>query len=75
MVEDMIPYTNLNTCHKNTDSEKRCFVFGYQVTIHVEDAEPLLEARPYIKIEYMGMRDKMLILPGDRVAVDFGSAA
>lgn len=72
-VEDMIPYTNLNICHKNDDTQQRCFMFGYQVNIYVEDVTPLLEPRPYVKIEYTGMRDRMLILPGDRVSVNFGS--
>jgi hypothetical protein len=35
----------------------------------------MLEARPYLKIEYLGMDSKMLILPGDRVGINFGSKA
>ena len=33
--QDEIPYTNLNICHKNKASQKRCFVYGYQVTLNV----------------------------------------
>lgn len=30
--------------------------------------------RPYAKISYNGMNRRMLILPGDRVGIRFGSA-
>lgn len=36
--------------------------------------DPLLEAKPYVKIEYLGMNSKMLILPGDRIGVNFGTS-
>lgn len=34
----------------------------------------MLEMRPYAKISYNGMNRRMLILPGDRVGIRFGSA-
>jgi hypothetical protein len=73
-VQDEIPYTNLNICHKNTPEQKRCYTYGYQVTIHVKD-EPMVEAKMYAKIMFKSMKKKMLILPGDRVGIRFGTEA
>lgn len=28
-IQDDIPFTNLNICHKNYPDQKRCFTFGY----------------------------------------------
>jgi hypothetical protein len=69
----MIPFTNLNICHKNQVDQKRCFVFGYQVTINVKDMAPQLKAMPYAKIRFNSMNSRMLILPGDRIGIRFGS--
>ena len=69
----MIPYTNLNICHKNKPDQKRCFVFGYQVTINVADLNPMLVPKPYARIKFNSMNGRMLILPGDRLGIRFGS--
>ena len=71
VVEDMIPYTNLNICHKDKPDKKRCFVFGYQVTINVADVTPLLLPQLYAKISFNSMNARMLILPGDRVGIRY----
>ena len=67
----MIPYTNLNICHKDKPDKKRCFVFGYQVTINVADVAPLLLPQLYAKISFNSMNARMLILPGDRVGIRY----
>lgn len=36
-VEDEIPFTVLNICHKHTEDRKRCFLYAYQITVHIED--------------------------------------
>ena len=74
-VEDIIPYTNLNICHKNKTDHKRCFVFGYQVAIHITDRNPWMIPKLYAKINFNGFDKKMLILPGDTVGVRFESVA
>jgi len=33
--EDSIPFTVLNICNKANDQRKRCFLYSYQVTLHV----------------------------------------
>jgi len=71
-VQDEIPFTCMNICHKNKPDQKRCFVFGYQVTIHVKDPG-MIQPKIFAKIEFKGMLKKMLILPGDRVGVRFGT--
>jgi hypothetical protein len=75
-VEDMIPFTPLNICHKTDTTQKRCYQFGYQVSIRIEDlsSPKMIEMKPYAKISFNGMNSRMLILPGDRVGIRFGSA-
>jgi hypothetical protein len=34
-VEDEIPFTILNICNKNTVDRRRCFLYSYQITLHV----------------------------------------
>ena len=72
VVEDMIPYTNLNICHKKETSQKRCFTFGYKVTVNIVDAESMIVPKLYAKISFKKMNSKMLILAGDRVGIRFG---
>jgi len=71
-VEDEIPFTVLNICHKHTEDRRRCFLYAYQVMVHVEDdwtkqgpQYPLLEPRVYAKIAFKSLKKKMIILPGD----------
>lgn len=75
IVEDMIPYTPLNICHKQETDQKRCFIYGYQVAIKLVDISPtrMIDMYPYARISFNKMKSKMLILPGDRVGIRFGS--
>jgi hypothetical protein len=68
----MIPFTPLNICHKTDASQKRCFQFGYQVAIRVTKEEPLLEMKPWVKISFTGMDQRLLILAGDNIGITFG---
>jgi hypothetical protein len=70
----MIPFTPLNICHKTNTSQKRCYVFGYQVSIRVNDVNPLLELRPWAQISFNDMSERMLILPGDNIAIKYGAS-
>jgi hypothetical protein len=36
---------------------------------------PMLQLKPHVKIEYLGMKQKLLILPGDRVGINFGTSS
>jgi len=33
--EDSIPFTTMDICNKANPDRKRCFLFSYQVTLHV----------------------------------------
>jgi hypothetical protein len=57
----------------NKLDHKRCFVFGYQVSIHIVDMMPMLKPQPFAKIKFNAMNSRMLILPGDRLGIRFGS--
>ena len=56
-VEDEIPYTYLNVCHKNTVDRRRCFLYSYQITLKIRDSVlnpvyPMIVPTVYFKISF-----------------------
>ena len=81
-IQDEIPFTNLNICHKSDPSQKRCFVYGYQVKINIKDSDrndpfyyPMVEPKMYTRIQFNNINNLFKIEPGDRVTVNFGTGS
>jgi len=69
--EDSIPFTNMDICNKNSRDRKRCFLYAYQVTLHVSGPVDI-KPKPFVKV-CMNSVAQMVILPGDQVFSSFST--
>jgi hypothetical protein len=69
--EDSIPFTVLNICNKNNDQRKRCFLYSYQVTLHVKGPTDI-SAKLFTKITFKNVNN-LVVLPGDQIKTTFMS--
>lgn len=70
--EDQIPYTVLDICNKYGPERKRCFLYNYQVTLHVNGPVDILP-KMYSKITFKQMQG-LVVLPGDQIKSAFKSS-
>lgn len=69
--EDQIPYTKLNICNKANTDRKRCFLYNYQVALHV-GGPVVIQPKMFVKITFDSFENGV-ILPGDQTNIRFSS--